>query len=111
VDYQHSLSISEKNLKNMISQTNFAVSDNEARPIQTGALFEAEKGRLTVVACDSFRLAVRREDLLKADNETMSFVVPGTALSEVEKSWMTATARRLSCLERSTLCSSPAGRC
>jgi DNA polymerase-3 subunit beta len=85
VDYQHSLSISEKNLKNMIEQSNYAVSDNEARPILTGALFEAEKGLLTIIACDGFRLALRREPLLKTDNETLSFVVPGAALSEVEK--------------------------
>lgn len=85
VDYQKSLALTEKNLKNMISQTNFAVSDNESRPIHTGELFEAEKGMLTVVAVDGFRLALRREALVKSDNSTISFVVPGTALSEVEK--------------------------
>ncbi len=85
VDYQHTLTIKEKDLKNMISQTNFAVSDNEARPIQTGALFESEGGQLTVVACDGYRLALRREDLVQPESENLSFVVPGTALDEVEK--------------------------
>lgn len=85
VDYQKSLALSEKNLKNMIAQTNFAVSDNESRPIFTGALFEAEKGLLTMVAIDGFRLALRREQLVTSDMSTLSFVVPGSALSEVEK--------------------------
>ncbi|MBR5381815.1 MAG: DNA polymerase III subunit beta, partial [Oscillospiraceae bacterium] len=42
VDHQHSLRIKEGLLKAMISQTNFAVSTNEARPIHTGELFEAD---------------------------------------------------------------------
>jgi DNA polymerase-3 subunit beta len=85
VDYQKSLALTEKNLKNMIAQTNFAVSDNESRPIYTGALFEAEKGMLTIVAVDGFRLALRREQLSKSDMSSLSFVVPGSALREVEK--------------------------
>lgn len=85
VDYQKSLALTEKNLKNMIAQTNFAVSDNESRPIHTGALFEAEKDVLTIVAIDGFRLALRREQLSKTDMSSLKFVVPGGALSEVEK--------------------------
>lgn len=85
VDYQNSITVSEKNLKNMISQTLFAVSDNEARPIHTGALFETENGVLTIVAVDGYRLALRREPLLKSEDISLSFVVPGTALNEVEK--------------------------
>lgn len=71
-------------LKAMISQTNFAVSDNEARPIQTGTLFETENGKLIMVAVDGYRLALRREEL-EDGAEGLSFVVPGNALNEVEK--------------------------
>ncbi|MEL4107109.1 DNA polymerase III subunit beta [Oscillospiraceae bacterium WX1] len=85
VDYQNSLKITGKNLKNMIAQTNFAVSDNESRPIHTGALFEAENGVLTVVAVDGYRLALRREMLSVSAETSVNFVVPGTALGEVEK--------------------------
>ena len=74
-----------KILRSMISQTCFAVSDNEARPIHTGALFEIENGTLTVVAVDGYRLALRREEIEGVSEENCSFVVPGTALSEVEK--------------------------
>lgn len=85
VDYEKSFTITEKNLKNMISQTNFAVSENEARPIHTGALFETDKGVLTIVAVDGYRLALRREPLSDSEAVSLSFVVPGSALSEVEK--------------------------
>lgn len=85
VEQQNSLNIPEKTLKAMISQTNFAVSTNEARPIHTGELFDAENGMLTVVAVDGYRLALRREPLENTQGQAYSFVVPGTALAEVEK--------------------------
>jgi len=85
VDEQDSIEISESVLKKMILQTNFAVSDNESRPIHTGALFETENGALTVVAVDGYRLALRREKLENKEIPELSFVVPGAALSEVEK--------------------------
>jgi len=85
VDEQDTIEISESVLKKMISQTNFAVSDNESRPIHTGALFETENGELTIVAVDGYRLALRREILDNNDVSELSFVVPGTALNEVER--------------------------
>ena len=85
VDSQDSIEISEALLKKMISQTNFAVSDNESRPIHTGALFETDDGELTIVAVDGYRLALRREPMDNDNTRAFSFVVPGTALSEVER--------------------------
>jgi len=85
VDSQDSIEISETLLKKMISQTNFAVSDNESRPIHTGALFETTGGELTIVAVDGYRLALRREPLSSENIQEFSFVVPGTALNEVER--------------------------
>jgi DNA polymerase-3 subunit beta len=85
VDEQDTIEISESTLKKMISQTNFAVSDNESRPIHTGALFETGDGELTIVAVDGYRLALRREPMENSDAAEFSFVVPGAALSEVER--------------------------
>ncbi|MDR2600027.1 MAG: DNA polymerase III subunit beta [Oscillospiraceae bacterium] len=85
VDEQSKIAISQSMLKKMISQTNFAVSDNESRPIHTGALFETENNELTIVAVDGYRLALRREKLDNADSIELSFVVPGAALGEVER--------------------------
>jgi len=85
VDGQDSIEIGEAVLKKMISQTNFAVSDNESRPIHTGALFETSEGELTIVAVDGYRLALRREPLDNGNVPNFDFVVPGTALGELEK--------------------------
>lgn len=80
------LTIAQGVLRSMIGQTIFAVSDNESRPIHTGALFEAVGGELTMVAVDGYRLALRREGLLSQEGSGgLSFVVPGAALKEVEK--------------------------
>lgn len=86
VEYQNSLILSQSKLKAMISQTLFAVSDNESRPIHTGSLFEVDGNGLTIVSVDGYRLALRHEAIDKKEGaETFSFVVPGAALSEVEK--------------------------
>ena len=86
VEYQNSLILPQSRLKAMISQTLFAVSDNETRPIHTGSLFEVDSNGLTIVSVDGYRLALRHEAIDKKEGaETFSFVVPGAALSEVEK--------------------------
>lgn len=86
VEYQNSLILPQSRLKAMISQTLFAVSDNESRPIHTGSLFEVDGNGLTIVSVDGYRLALRHEAIDKKEGaETFSFVVPGAALSEVEK--------------------------
>ena len=85
VDSLNSIYVKEKDIKAMIAETNFAVSDNEARPIHTGALFELNGDVLTVVAVDGYRLALRRERISKAEVGEISFVVPGSALAEVER--------------------------
>ena len=86
VEYQNSLILSQGKLKAMISQTLFAVSDNESRPIHTGSLFEVDDSGLTIVSVDGYRLALRHEAIDKKEGAPeFSFVVPGAALSEVEK--------------------------
>lgn len=72
-------------LKSMISQTIFAVSDNETKPVLTGCLFELEGQQLNVAAVDGYRLSVRRETLETPAEQNISFVVPGAALREVER--------------------------
>lgn len=86
VEYQNSLHLPQSALKAMIGQTLFAVSDNESRPIHTGSLFEVDNEGLTIVSVDGYRLALRHEAIDKKEGaESFSFVVPGAALSEVEK--------------------------
>ncbi len=85
VDIQNSVKVPGSTLGAMISQTIFAVSQNDSRPIQTGSLFEISGGTLTIVSLDGLRLALRKEKLAEEGQPDISFVVPGAALSEVEK--------------------------
>lgn len=72
-------------LKKMIRKTIFAVSQNESRkPILTGSLFEIDTGVLSVVATDGYRLAIIKE-VVDADLEPKSFVIPGFSLREILK--------------------------
>ena len=84
IDAANSVQIPQKLLGDIIRQTIFAVSDSEARPVYMGELFEIEDGTLTVVAVDGYRLALRREPVEGMDG-THSFIVPGSALSDLEK--------------------------
>ena len=86
VDQQNALTMKQPVLRSMIAQTLFAVSDNESRPIHTGSLFEVDDTGLTVVSVDGYRLALRHEAVEeKKGADAFSFVVPGSALNEVEK--------------------------
>lgn len=83
---ENEIVMKQSDLKSMISQTIFAVSTQDIRPVHTGSLFEVEGDSLTVVSLDGFRLALRREKYVKNLGDTAySFVVPAFALGEVEK--------------------------
>ena len=84
IDALSGVKIPQKLMGDIIRQTIFAVSDSEARPVYTGELFEISEGNLTVVAVDGYRLALRREPVENVEGEH-SFIVPGNALSDLEK--------------------------
>ena len=85
VDGVNNIALPQKILGSMINQTIFAVADNDMRPIYTGALFDIEGEELTLVAVDGYRLAKRSEKLESARMENCSFVVPGSALADIER--------------------------
>ncbi len=85
VDPVNKIALPRKILAEMINQTIFAVADNDVRPIYTGTLFEINGDELSLVSVDGYRLALRREKLESAQMENCSFVVPGSALSDVER--------------------------
>lgn len=85
VDNENCIGLPQKLLGEMIHQTIFAVSDNESRPVYTGSLFELDGNSLTVVAVDGYRLALRRENVEGEGMPACKFIVPGTALLDLEK--------------------------
>ena len=78
-----SLTLPQHALKSMIEQTQFAISQNDTKPVHTGSLFDVMPDSVTVVSVDGYRMAVRRE-LCDTGLETR-FVVPGKTLAEIAK--------------------------
>ena len=72
-------------LKELISGTIFAVSENQGRPIHTGVKFEVEDMAVSAIAVDGFRLARRTWHPQESLARQLSFVVPAASLKEVEK--------------------------
>ena len=51
------ITVNAKTLREMIRHTVYAVSDNNAKPIYTGSLFEIDDGLFRIVAIDGYRMA------------------------------------------------------
>ena len=77
--------IPQNKLKELISGTIFAVSENQGRPIHTGVKFEVEEDSISAIAVDGFRLARRTYHPEVPTGRQLSFVVPAAGLKEVEK--------------------------
>ena len=77
--------IPQNRLKELISGTLFAVSENQGRPIHTGVKFEVTDTSITAIAVDGFRLARRTWHPEEGTARELSFVVPAAGLKEVEK--------------------------
>ncbi len=72
-------------LKDLISGTIFAVSENQGRPIHTGVKFEVENDKISAIAVDGFRLARKTYHTPDQTGWNLNFVVPAAGLKEVEK--------------------------
>ncbi len=80
-----SILIPQSKLKELISGTIFAVSENQGRPIHTGVKFEVSDDAISAIAVDGFRLARRTYHPEEPTCRELSFVVPSPSLKEVEK--------------------------
>jgi DNA polymerase-3 subunit beta len=72
-------------LAQTINRVARAASRDEARPVLTGVLVTAEGDELTMVATDSYRLAVKRTKLEAAVPERVEANVPARALRELAR--------------------------
>lgn len=79
------LFLNQKMLQKMISQTLFAVADNElGKPVHTGLKFEMTPNQLRLIGVDGYRLAVCTESV-KYDGEDINFIVPKKTIRELIK--------------------------
>lgn len=62
-----------------------AASRDDTRPVLTGVLVRVEHDALTMVATDSYRLAVRRTPIEGGPAEAVQALIPARALAEVQR--------------------------
>lgn len=85
VEEGNKIKIYSKDLKKIIKNTIFAISNNESRPVLMGSKFEIKKSNLKVVSIDGSRLALCNQIIPETEYEDLSFVVPGRVLNELLK--------------------------
>ena len=83
VDRMGSISVPQGALKQLITQTAYAMSMEETRFILNGALLTADKGRLTMVATDGRRLAVAHAPV--AGDASITAVLPAKTIRELSR--------------------------
>lgn len=84
VEESQKIMIPQGVLKNMITQTIFASSSDESRPVLNGLKVATDQQNIEIVAIDGFRLAVRQESV-DSKNESLSFIVPAKAMAEAAR--------------------------
>ncbi len=86
IDENNQLKIPVRVLNKIISETGFAVSMHESRPILTGVHFILSNSELLAVATDSHRLSQR---VIPVENavEDFDIVIPGKSLLELSRSF------------------------
>jgi len=84
VDMDDAFSLPSLELKNMIRQTIFSVSQDISKPVLCGELLEINDDCTKLVSVDGFRLSLRKHDF---DNggKTAKIVIPGKTLNEIGK--------------------------
>lgn len=81
---KESFTISSSKLKEIITQTCFATSDRETRPVLTGVNFSCQDKQLYCIATDSYRLAKKTVEI--EDDLNFNITIPSKSLQEVLKS-------------------------
>ncbi len=79
-----SIQLSNTSLKNIVTQTAFACSENEQRPVLNGVNFNAKDGMLFCSGTDSYRLA--RKTIPLNENVSFNVTIPNKSLVEVVRS-------------------------
>lgn len=75
--------IKDNILRELIKKTTFACATDEARPIFTGALLEANENSLRMVATNTHRLALKKENL--DFDKTVRMIIPAKILNELAR--------------------------
>ncbi|MEG1547378.1 MAG: DNA polymerase III subunit beta [Clostridia bacterium] len=84
VKHDFEVKIKKNLLKNMIKQCIFATAQDDTKPILTGVLLEIDGNKLSMVALDGYRLAIRKEDISGISGDK-KVVVPAKSFLEISR--------------------------
>ncbi|MBR1417145.1 MAG: DNA polymerase III subunit beta [Bacilli bacterium] len=84
-EHKNPIIINSSVIKKMVSQTVFAISTQELRPLLTGINIKITGDILECIATDSYRLAKKTIKLDKAVDEDINIVMPGKNILELDK--------------------------
>lgn len=84
-DNKNPIYISKKGFKNIISQTAFATSTQESRPVLTGINFKITGNLLECTATDSYRLAKKTITLKESLKDDVNIIIPTKNLLELTR--------------------------
>ncbi|RME82499.1 MAG: DNA polymerase III subunit beta [Caldilineae bacterium] len=79
------IEVPPEKLRRMIEQVAFAAATDESRPTLTGVFTQFDGDRLTLVATDGYRLAVRSTVLEEAVPVALGVIIPARALAELSR--------------------------
>ncbi len=77
--------INQKDLKEMIRMTSFAVSHEESRYVLNGILMDIKENKVCMVATDGRRLAKNEKQLQVPSKENISVIIPIKAIQEIHR--------------------------
>ncbi|MDR3560962.1 MAG: DNA polymerase III subunit beta [Negativicutes bacterium] len=84
ISSENSISIKDNILRELIRKTIFACANDEARPIFTGALLEVDGDEIRMVATNTHRLALKREQIT-ASGTNIKMIIPAKILQELAR--------------------------
>ena len=84
-EHKNPIILNSNVFKNIISQTVFAISSQELRPLLTGINLKISGDILECIATDSYRLAKKTIVLSESVPENINIVIPGKNILELDK--------------------------
>ena len=87
--------ISQNDLRNLIRQTIFSISQDESKPVLTGELIEIEDNMIDFVSVDGYRISYKQAELFQSVGSKRA-IVPGKSLHRTRM-------KRLFCILQTTM--------
>lgn len=77
--------VNAEKFKDVVNKTIYAASTDESKLIYTGALINFKKNKMSMVALDGFRMAIKETEIKSSFKTEKSVVCPTRALQEVTR--------------------------